>query len=161
MCLPYHHIYICRANPEPPAKIFPSPHFFLHKYASGFQVGFCSLCRHNAGCGLRNNTVFGQHGEKKLHAAIFTSYYARGLLLTVFLSKSDSRLDGRKNIYRVHRALPNYINKMAPERKYAMNQLLWLSRLFFCFVFFVCFSKIRTVTHQPIILAVLQKLLHA
>lgn len=48
-------------NPWPRFFSFP-PLFF---YASGFQVGFCSLCRHNADCRLRNNTVFREHGKKK------------------------------------------------------------------------------------------------
>lgn len=75
MRLPYHHIYICGANPEP---------LFLHCYASGFQVGFLfpvqAQCRLWA---LEQYCV--QRAGKKLHVAIFTSYCVRELL---FPSKS-------------------------------------------------------------------------
>lgn len=122
MCLPYHQIYICRANPRTPGQDFSSPpNFYFAQVclwvSGGLLFPLQAQCRLWAAEQYRVQRAW----EKILHAAIFASYYARELLLTVFLSKSDSRLDGRKNIERVHGALPNYINKMAPERKYAMN----------------------------------------
>lgn len=111
MRLPYHHIYICRANPELLAKLLLLFFFLRQHYASGFQVGFffpvqaqCRLwaleqcCVHWAG--------------KKLHVAIFTSHYVRELPVTSF-SK-------RVWLY-THIVLPNQINLVVSRRDYLCN----------------------------------------
>lgn len=41
----------------------PRTAFFCTAMPLGFRWAFCSLCRHNAGCGLWNNTVFREQGR--------------------------------------------------------------------------------------------------
>lgn len=48
---------------NPPLR-YPFPYSCFVQDSSGFQVGFCCLCRHNAGCGLLSK-VLGENWRKK------------------------------------------------------------------------------------------------
>lgn len=97
---------------------FSFPYSSFVQDASGFQVGFCCLCRHTGSCGLRNNAVL-REGEKKVE--ILISCYARGLLLPLLLSKTDVKLNGgRKNIWKSQSSTK--VNKHNGHRKKTFNE---------------------------------------
>lgn len=124
-------------NPWP--RFFLPPTFFLHKYASGFQVGFCSLCRHNADCGLRNNTVFREHGKKtarsNLHIILCKGTPVNCVFKQVWLSTGwkKKHLESSQSSDKLHK-------QHGPRKKICHEPTPVVIEVVYLFIF-LCFSK--------------------